>query len=89
MDQASTIDAILMLVALEAVAIVAYRHWSGHGPVLVPLFANLAAGACLLLALRASLVGGTISAWGPWLAASFVAHLIDMRARFSQSRPSA
>jgi hypothetical protein len=89
MGQAATIDAILTLVALEALAITAYRRWSGRGPALLPLFANLAAGACLLLALRASLLGGTMSVWGPWLAVSFVAHLIDLRARFVETRPPA
>jgi hypothetical protein len=82
MSGAATIDAILVLVALEGLALTAYRHWSGRGPALVPLVANLAAGACLLLALRAALTGGGFEAWSPWLGASFIAHSVDLRARF-------
>jgi hypothetical protein len=86
MSDTATIDAILGLVALEALALAAYQLRSGRGPSLVAVIANLAAGACLLLALRASLLGLTMSTWGPWLAVSFLAHLVDLRARFSEAR---
>ncbi|MEZ5788361.1 MAG: hypothetical protein R3D62_18210 [Xanthobacteraceae bacterium] len=46
---------ILLLVLAEAVAFAAYHRVTGRGIPFRDLIANLAAGACLLLALRAAL----------------------------------
>ena len=75
------IDAILLFVAIEFAALGIWHRRTGRGPSALALAPNLAAGACLLLAVRAALVG---SAW-PWIAGpitlSLVAHLLDLRAR--------
>lgn len=76
------VDFVLVLIALEAALLAAIRWRTGQGIPPASLFANLAAGGMLLLALRAALSG---AAW-PWIALpllmSFAAHLIDLRARW-------
>lgn len=76
------VDLILGLIALEAVALWLYRRATGRGPRLGEVAPFLIAGAGLLLALRAALVGA------PWvwiagaLALSGVAHAVDLARRF-------
>jgi len=81
-DNASLIDLILVLVLLEGVVLAAWRRRSGRGPRPMDMLFNLAAGACLLLALRAALVN---AGW-IWIAASLagalVAHAIDLYRRW-------
>ena len=76
------VDLILGLVAVEALALAAYRRRTGRGIPLADLAANLLAGSCLLLAVRAALV----SAWWGWtalaLAAALLAHLADLARRW-------
>ncbi len=79
------IDAILVLVALEALALVAFARRTGRvAP--AAILANLLAGASLMLALRLALAG---TGW-PWiglaLMAALVAHLADLRQRFAVPR---
>ena len=73
------IDPILLLVILEVLWYVAYRRRGGA--VRGGLLPTLAAGACLLLALRVALAG---AAW-QWIAlclmAGLVAHLFDLTSR--------
>lgn len=74
------VDLILALVVLEGLLLLALRRL--HGIPVRPLIANLLAGACLLLALRAALVD---SAW-PWIAlalfGALVAHMVDIVGRW-------
>ncbi len=76
------VDTILVLVALEAVILVALARRSGRVRP-AAILANLAAGAGLMVALRLALAG---AAW-PWiglaLAAALAAHLADICQRFS------
>ncbi len=76
------VDAILLVVLAEAVALALLHRATGRGPPPAALLPNLAAGACLLLALRGALRG---AAW-PFLAlcllGSLVAHLADLRVRW-------
>jgi hypothetical protein len=76
------VDLALAVVAIEAALLVWYRRRSGRGVAPAELFAFLVAGACLMLALRAALVG---AAWW-WVAApmagALVAHLLDLRLRW-------
>lgn len=76
------VDAILLLMVLEGGLIMLVRRRTGTGVPPRDLVAMLAAGACLMLALRAALVG---AAW-PWialaLAAGLVAHLADLGRRW-------
>ncbi len=76
------VDLILLLVVAEAAGLCAWSRLRGSGPRQTALLANMASGACLLLALRAGLGGAD---W-PWIAAALlgalVAHLIDLRLRW-------
>lgn len=76
------VDAILALMIAEAMAVLGWRAWRGNGPHAVPFVANLVAGAMLLLALRAMLVGADVRTLALWLLAAFVAHLVDLRLRW-------
>lgn len=76
------VDLVLAFMAVEAACLVAYRRRTGRGPRPADLVSNLLSGLCLLLALRAALVG----AWWGWiglaLTAALVAHLADLRRRW-------
>lgn len=76
------VDCILVLIALEAALLGAVWWRTGRGIPPAVLLANLAAGAFLLLALRAAL---SSAAW-PWIAlpllTSLAAHLLDLRTRW-------
>jgi hypothetical protein len=76
------VDAILILVVLEAALLAAWHGRTGRGVPLGAMAANLCSGAALLLAVRAALVG----AWWGWvggaLLAALVAHLVDLRGRW-------
>jgi hypothetical protein len=76
------VDLILGLMVVEALALIVYQRWTGRGIAPLDLLSNLLAGLCLLLALRAALVG---AAWGwiaAWLSVALVAHLIDVQRRW-------
>ena len=77
------VDFILALVAVEAAVLLGYRRWSG-GKGVAPggLLANLAAGSCLLLALRAALAGASWGLVAACLLAGLIAHLVDLVSRW-------
>ena len=62
------VDALLALVALEAVALTWLRVARGRGPRVAQALTFLAAGAGLLLAVRAALAG-----WPAWVALAALA----------------
>lgn len=76
------VNLVLAFALLEAVLLVAWHRRTGGGIAAADLLPNLAAGFCLLAALRAALGG---AAW-PWIAAALlgalVAHLLDLRRRW-------
>jgi hypothetical protein len=76
------VDLILLLVLLEAVVLAVWHRRTGLGIAPAALAGILSAGAALLLALRAALVG----AWWGWIAApllvALLAHLFDLRSRW-------
>lgn len=78
------VDIVLAIVALEAVVLVAIRWRSGTGIALRPLLANLAAGAALLVAVRAALAGAAWPWLGACLAAAGLAHAVDTALRWRQ-----
>lgn len=73
------VDALLVLVLLEAILFLR----AGRGRLLLP---NLAAGACLLLALRAALTGAPVALLGLWLALAGLAHGVDVVGRWRAGR---
>lgn len=74
------IDAIIILTLTEMLLLCIYRWRTGKGIPAGMVVSNLAAGVCLLLAVRLALSG---FAWY-WIAlcllASLLAHLTDLRA---------
>ncbi|MGC8469220.1 MAG: hypothetical protein ACP5NI_04860 [Acetobacteraceae bacterium] len=81
---ASAVSAVLVLVAVEAVALLAWRARTGRGP--RPLLANLLAGFALLLALRLALGGAGTGAISACLGIGFAAHLADLGGRWRGGR---
>ncbi len=77
------IDLILALTMLEAIVVVTYRRRTGRGVRSGDLAANLLAGVCLLLALRCALTGASWPWVALWLFASLVAHVADLRRRWT------
>ena len=83
LPDARLIDLIVALVALEAGALVAARMLGGYGPPVVGTLSNCAAGACLLLAVRAVMTGAASPTVALLLGASLAAHLADLAARWT------
>lgn len=80
------IDAILVLVAIEALVLVLILR-RRRDTALPPFLFNLASGAALMLALRAALTGAHWSAIAGCLALSGLAHGGEMALRLG-TRPS-
>lgn len=76
------VDLILILVVIEALALIVYWRRSGRGVAPSDLLPNLCAGAFLLLALRITLTGGGWMAASGCLAAAGLAHLADLYRRW-------
>lgn len=76
------VDAILLLMALEAIALVWLHRRTGLGPSLPAVAAMLGAGLFLLLALRIALTGGAWFFMAAALAGSLVCHLVDLKSRW-------
>jgi hypothetical protein len=74
------VDVILAGMLLEALAL---GVWTArrHERLLGSVMANLAAGACLLFALRSALHHQEVMVW-PALALALAAHVADLRTRF-------
>lgn len=78
------VDLILALMIAEAVIIsVVVLFWRVRLP-LVGLLLNLAAGACLLLALRAVITDAGWWVAGAWLFAALLAHVGDLAQRLQR-----
>ncbi len=76
------VDLVLVLVAVEAALLAWHCRRSGRGVPVAELIAFLLAGACLLLALRAALVGASWEWVAVPLAGAGAAHLADLRLRW-------
>lgn len=81
-------DAILLLMALEALAIIILirrlKSLSSAGI----LLAGVAAGACLVLALRAALKDAAWQTVALFLILALVAHVVELRLWFGSRGPS-
>lgn len=82
------VDVIVALMAVEAIALSLLRQKAGRGPTRLEIAASLAAGLALLVALRFALTGTHWEWVAAALAASLVAHLTDMRLRWTRTGPS-
>jgi hypothetical protein len=81
-DSGRIVDLILVLMALEALALALLWGRGGRGVPPLQMIVSLASGACLLLALRAVLTGAGPVSIGGFLGLAFVAHLGDLAARW-------
>lgn len=79
------VDLILGMMLLEALALGIWRRRTGRGVPLPGLLTNLAAGACLLLALRAALGGDGWEMVAVWLGAGLATHVADLRGRWGEA----
>lgn len=81
------VDLALALIALEGLGLLAFRAWTARGPAPIALIANLLAGGFILVALRSTLAGADLVWIGAALAASLLAHVVDLASRW-EARPS-
>jgi hypothetical protein len=81
------IDAIAVLVAVEAIIVLGFRAIFRTGPAPLAFLCNLFAGAFLLVALRHALAGASAYAIAVSLALALAAHLADLALRWN-ARPS-
>ena len=85
-ENGSVVLIILGLVVIEAAVLIAYHRKTKRGIAPIPMLANLAAGGCLMLAIRAALLDQSWTTVGLFMALSLVAHLLDFGSRL---RPAA
>ena len=83
---AGVVDLILLLVALEVLALLGWRVLRGGGIAPADFVFNLLAGAGLLLALRAALAGAGPAWIGTALALALFMHAADLWRRWQWSR---
>jgi hypothetical protein len=76
------VDLIIVVVAIEAAALILYWSRTRRGVAPFDLLPNLCAGAFLLLALRVTLAGGGYMMASGCLAAAGLAHLTDIYRRW-------
>lgn len=76
------IELVLAFVLLEGVALLAAWRIAGRGLRPREIVSTLLPGACLMLALRASLYGQSGLAIAGWLVAALVTHLADLALRW-------
>jgi hypothetical protein len=79
------VDVILGLMAAEAVVLIAYRIVTGRGLAALDVAISIAAGACLLLAMRAALAGGTAAELAGFLLGAFGFHVSDLYRRWPRA----
>jgi len=77
------IDAILLLIAIEVPVLFWLARRAGADRPLLRSCAMLVPGAALMLALRAALLDGPWWHVAAWLTVAGLAHVLDIRLRFS------
>ena len=77
-------DLVLAVLVLEAVWLAAHRRRTGRGLAAPDWLGLLGAGFCLTLALRLALAGAPPGAIAVALLGAFVAHLADLRRRWTR-----
>ncbi len=76
------IDLVLAFVVLEGLLLLAAWRFAGRGLRPREVVSALVPGACLMLALRASLLGQAEPVIAAWLCAALVSHLTDLALRW-------
>ena len=80
------IDIILILVAFEAIGVLALRQMRGVGPAPLAFLFNLASGSGLLFALRNALAGASTVMIAGGLVFALAAHLAELQLRWNTGR---
>ena len=83
------IELILVLMVLEAVALVVWFKLKGSGIAPVELIVNISAGMFLMLAVLGALENVPVWAIGGCLVAALFAHLADLALRWNESNSTA
>ena len=78
------IDGIIVLMVLETVALLALRTITNNGVSPRGLLPFMAAGICLMLALRTALVDGSWMVIAGMLMLAFVFHILDIALRWDR-----
>ena len=84
-DNGAVVLIILAFVVIEAAALAVLHRKTGRGIPTIPMLANLAAGGCLMLAIRAALLDHPWTWIGFLMALALAAHLIDFGSRLLSS----
>jgi hypothetical protein len=77
-ESGQVIDLALVVIVLEAIFLVVRRARSAEGLKPIEVFGQLAAGVCLLSAVRCALTGADWRWTAGFLSASFPAHVFDL-----------
>jgi hypothetical protein len=72
------IDLVVALTVLEAAALIVWHRSTRTGPRLSAFGLNLLSGLCLMLAVRAALVGAWWGFVAVWMLAALALHLADL-----------
>ncbi len=84
LESGRLIDIILALMVIEAVALLVWRRRTGRGLSSAAILLNVAAGACLMGALRAAIVGAGAGWILGCLALALVMHMADLAVRLRE-----
>jgi hypothetical protein len=76
------VDAILVMVALEAAVLLVLHRRTGRGLTPGAMLSTLASGVFLMLALRCALTGAWWGFTGAAMGAGGIAHVVDLRRRW-------
>jgi CBS-domain-containing membrane protein len=80
------VDWIVVILALEWVGVLVAQRVLRRSVGALALSVGLGAGLALLLAVRESLLGARWQIIAAWLAAAFVAHLVDLHLRLKGAK---
>ncbi len=76
------VDGVVALMFLELMVLTLVRKKTHRGVPMPSLLTNLAAGAALLMSLRAALVDDRWQVVALWLIAALIAHVLDLKMRW-------
>jgi len=80
------VEGILVLMLVEGIVLMLLRASRGRGLTPLEVLSSLGAGAALMLALRAALIGSGWPMIAVWLLAALIAHGSDMAVRWRLRR---
>lgn len=79
-DNGRIIDLVLAILVVEAILAAVWLRRAGRPT--IGFLANVAAGACLLLGVRAALIGSEWPSVALWVGLSLPCHVVDLASRW-------